>query len=262
MAKRRDIPVQSYGSEVGTPSVEELAAWIAGRRGRAGGDLVTYQLETSLALQQPIADPCVGGIFYAQRLRDALIGFREGVLKDEPGIDPREVAADARALVAEKKGIRMAIPAPHLLGLADDYIGDAEEFAELTAELYARLMREMRDAGVWGHVLIADSADAIELENLAGRRCTFFPRDPAVFDLELLLEYQTELPILPDQLPWAIDRTEEYSIRRLVLMHAESGDLAAAAEYTDPERLRAGGYCEQDCAGYWQARVDEAFILR
>ncbi len=262
MAKRLDIPVQAYGSEVGTPSVEELAAWIAGRRGRNGGDLITYQLETSLAAQQPIESPCAGGIFYGKRWRDALTGFREGVLQGEPGIDPREVAADARALVTKKKGIQVAVPAPHLLGLTDGYLGNQEEFTELITELYTRLMREMRDAGVQGHVLIADSAETIELESLAGRKCVFFPRDPTAFDLELLLEYQTELPVLPGQLAWAIDRTEEYTIRRMVLMHAESGDLTEAAEYTDPETLRAGGYCERDCPRYWQTRLDEAFILK
>ncbi len=262
MAKRLDIPVRAYGSEVGTPPVEELAAWIAGRRGKSGGDLVTYRLETSLAVQKPIESPCAGGVFYGERWRDALVGVRDRVLQDEPGVDPQEVATDARALVAKRKDVRVALPAPHLLGLTDGYIGDPEEFAELITDLYARLMREMRDAGVQGHVLIADSAEIIELESLAGRRCTFFPRDPGAFDLEQLLEYQTELPVLPGQLGWAIDRTEEYSIRTLVLMHAESGDLIEAAGYADPETLRAGGYCEQDCPGYWQTRLNEAFILK
>lgn len=262
MAKRLNIPVRSYGSEVGTPTIEELAAWIAARRGKSGGDLLTYKLETSLAAQQPIEVPTVGGLFYGERFRGALIGVEEGVLVDEPGIDPREVTADAAALVARKKGIRVAIPAPHLLGVTDGYIEDPEDFKELLADLTARLMREMRDRGVQGHVMITDTADETELERLAGKKCIFFPKDPERFDLELLLEYQNELPILPEQLPFAVERAEEYSIRRLVLINPTSTDLTNAAGYFDQDTLLAGGYCKADCTMYWESLGQEAFILR
>ncbi len=262
MAKRLNIPMRSYGSEVGTPTIEELAAWIAEKRGKSGGDLITYQLETSLAAQQPIEAPCAGGLFYGKRLKGALIGVEGGVLVDEPGLDPRDVTADAAALVARKKGIRVAIPAPHLLGVTDGYIGDPEDFSELLSGLTAHLMREMRDRGVQGHVMIADTADEAELERLAGKKCIFLPQNPERFDLELLLEYQSELPILPRQLPFAVERAEEYSIRRLVLINPTSADLTNAAGYFDPDTLLAGGYCTEDCSTYWESLAREAFILK
>ncbi len=261
MARRLKIPVRSFGSEVGTPTVEELAEWVAQRRG-IGGDLVTCQLEISLEPQGDVDIPCAGGMFYGRRWRDCLVGFREGVLVDEPDIDPREVIDDALALAARRKGVWVSLPAPHLLGLQDAYVGDAEEFQEILAGLYARLAREMRDQGVRGHVLISEAAQEVELDELAARRIVFFPKDPETFDFETLLEYQTELVVLPQQIGTAAELMEEYRIRRLILLNPESGDLAAATEYADPEMLQAGGYCERDCTDYWRGVTEQAFIPR
>lgn len=261
MAREITIPVRSFGSEVGTPTVQEIAEWLKGKRGEEA-DLTTYRLERSLDAQEGVAVPAAGGLFYGERWREAFLGMEDGVLADEPGIDPAVVAADARSVRAKRKDAWFSIPAPHMLGFRDAYIGDDEEFSETIATAYARLAREMRDLGVKGHVLVADRAEAIELEVLAGRKVLFFPRNTETFDLELLLEYQGDLVLPAKDLNRAPDLMERFRVRRLVLLDAEAEDLAAAAAFTDPDMIAVGGYCEDGCPDYWKNLVDRAVIPR
>lgn len=189
-----------------------------------------------------------------------------GVLVGEPGgIDPAAVADDARFVRARRKDAWFSLPAPHMLGFRDAGIGgDEEEFSETIADLYSRLAREMRDAGVQGgHVLVAEEADAIELEVLAGgRKILFFPRNPGSFDLELLLEYQSALVLPAADLDRAPDLMERFRVKKLILLDAKGKDLAAATTFADPDMLEAGGYCEDSCPDYWKNLVDRAFIPR
>ena len=261
MARRITIPVRSFGSEAPVPTVPKLAEWLKGMRGEEA-DLTTYRLTRSLGAQEGVTVPAAGGVFYGDRWREAFLGMADGVLVNEPGIDPTTVVADARYIQARRKGAWFSLPAPHMLGFHDAYIGDAEEFAETIATGYARLAREMRDVGVRGHVLIADLADEIELEILAGRKIVFFPRNPETFDLELLLEYQGDLILPAGELDRAPDLMEQFRVRRLILLAPEAGDLAAAAAFVDPDMLEAGGYCEDGCPDYWKRLVDRAFISR
>ena len=261
MARRITIPVRAFGSEVGMPAVPELAEWLKGKRG-VEADLTTYRLDRSLDGQEGVAVPAAGGLFYGERLSGAFLGMEDGVLVGEPGIDPAAVAADARSVTARRKDAWFSLPAPHVLGFSDASIGDDEEFSETIADLYARLAREMRDLGVRGHVLVAEEADAIELEVLAGRKILFFPRNPGSFDLELLLEYQSALVLPAAHLDRAPDLMERFRVKKLILLDAEGKDLAAATVFADPDMLEAGGYCEESCPDYWKNLVDRAFIPR
>lgn len=261
MARRISIPVRSFGSEVRVPTVPELAEWLNGMRGEEA-DLTTYRLDRSLDAQEGVTVPAAGGVFYGERWREAFTGMADGVLVNEPGIDPSALIGDARRVRARRKEAWFSLPAPHMLGFRDAYIGDAEEFTETIATGYARLAREMRDQGVQGHVLITDQADEIELERLAGRKIVFFPRNPGTFDLELLLEYQGDLVLPAGDLDRAPDLMEQFRVRRLILLEAEAEDLMAAAAFADPDMLVAGGYCEDGCPDYWKSLVDRAFITR
>lgn len=261
MARRITIPVRSFGSEVGMPGVPELAEWLKSVKGEEA-DLTTYRLSRSLDAQEGVALPAAGGLFYDERWREAFVGMKDGVLVGEPGTDPEAVAADARFIRARRKEARVSLPAPHMLGFRDGYMGDDEEFSETIAAGYARLAREMRDAGVQGHVLIADTADPIELETLASRKILFFPRSPGGFDLELLLEYQGELILPAEEIGRAEDLMERFRVRKLILLDPEEEDLAAAAAFADPDMLSVGGYCEENCPEYWKGLVDRAFIPR
>lgn len=261
MARRITIPVRSFGSEVGTPGVPELAGWLRGQRGE-DVDLTVYRLARSLDAQRGVTIPAAGGIFYGDRWRDALLGVVGGVLVSEPGIDPSALVADARYIQARRKGAWFSLPAPHMLGLRDTYIEDAEEFSEVVATMYGRIAREMRDVGAAGHVLIADRADAIELEVLASRKIVFFPRDPGSFDLELLLEYQDDLILPAGEVDRILDLMEQFRVRRLILVDPEVADLAATTAFIDHDMLEAGGYCEEGCPDYWGSLVERAFVTR
>ena len=261
MARRITIPVRSFGSEVGIPGVPELAEWLKGRKGEEA-DLTTYRLARSLDAQKDVGIPTAGGVFYGERWRGAFSGMADGVLVDEPGIEPSAVAADAHNICARRKGAWFSLPAPHMLGFRDAYMGDEEEFREMVVTSYARLAREMRDRGVQGHVLIADLTDALEFERLAGRKVLFFPRNPARFDLELLLEYQGDLILPAKDLARAVDLMERFRVRKLILLAPEAEDLAAAAALVDPDMLEVGGYCVDGCPDYWKRLVDRAFIAR
>lgn len=243
------------------PGVPELAEWLKGRKGEEA-DLTTYRLSRSLDAQEGVAVPAAGGLFYGERWREAFVGMKEGMLVGEPGTDPETVVADARFVRARRKEAWFSLPAPHVLGFRDGYIEDEEEFAETIAAGYARLAREMRDAGVQGHVLVADTADPIELEVLASRKIVFYPRTPGEFDLELLLEYQGDLIIPAKEIGRAEDLMERFRVRRLVLLDPEEEDLAVAAAFADPDMLGVGGYCEEGCPEYWKSLVDRAFIPR
>ncbi|HOB17281.1 MAG TPA: hypothetical protein PKK74_01090 [Candidatus Methanoculleus thermohydrogenotrophicum] len=261
MARRIPIPIRSFGSEVRVPTVPELAEWLKEKRGEEV-DLTTYRLARSLDAQDGVTIPAAGGIFYGERWREAFSGMEDGVLVDEPGIDPSALVADAHYILARRRDAWFSLPAPHMLGFRDAYIGDAEEFSETIATMYARLTREMRDLGVQGHVLIAEQADEIELERLAGRKVIFFPRDPENFDLELLLEYQGDLILTAGDIDRAPGLMEQFRVRRLILITPETADLAAATAFVDPDMLEVGGYCEDDCSEYWRRLVDRAFISR
>ncbi len=243
------------------PTVPELAEWLKVKRGEEA-DLTTYRLERSLDAQRGVGMPAAGGVFYGERWREAFSGMTDGVLVDEPGIEPAALAADAQFVRARRKDAWFSLPAPHMLGFRDAYIGDEEEFSETIATAYARLAREMRDQGVQGHVLVADTADPIELEVLAGKKILFFPRNPGTFDLELLLEYQGDLILPAKDLDRAVDLMERFRVRKLILLAPEAEDLAAAVAFTDPDMLEVGGYCEEGCPDYWKRLVDRAFIAR
>ena len=111
MARLISIPVRSFGSEVGTPTIQEIAEWLKGKRGEEA-DLTTYRLEQSLATQEGVAVPATGGLFYGERWRGAFLGMEDGMLVNEPGIDPSAVAADARSVRARRKDVWFSLPAP------------------------------------------------------------------------------------------------------------------------------------------------------
>lgn len=261
MARRITIPVRSFGSEVDVPGIPELAGWVKKARG-VEVDLTTYRLARSLEAQEGVPIPAAGGVFYGERWREAFLGMEDGVLVGEPGIDPSAVIADAQYIHARRKDAWFALPAPHMLGFSDTYMGDVEEFSEMIADAYARLMREMRDVGVRGHVLIADRADEIELERLAAGKIIFFPRNREGFDLELLLEYQGDLILPAAEVSRAPDLMDQFRVRRLILLDAEAGDLATTREFANPDMIELGGYCEEGCPGYWAELIDRAFIPR
>jgi hypothetical protein len=234
---------------------------LSGRRG-VGGDILSFQLERSLALQEGVALPCAGGLFYGERLLGCLAGVKGRRVTGEIGVEPSAVLEDVRFLVRQQRGLWFALPAPSCLGLEDACYGDPDEMEEEAIRAVRLILREMRDAGAGGHVLIAERPLDIEMEAMAGKKTVFFPKVRDVPCLEALLEHQAILPLDPPALPRLEALADRYEVRELSLMHPTAEDLTAAAAYLDPEEITAGGYTEVGEEGRWALLCTGAYILR
>ncbi|MDD1653030.1 MAG: hypothetical protein LUQ64_00645 [Methanomicrobiales archaeon] len=259
MAKARRVPVRSFGSEVMIPAVGELAEWVREQRG-SSADLTTFLLDRSLSVQEGVDIPCAGGLCYGDRWRSSLHGIRDRVLVHDPDPSTGEVEGDALGIVAARKGAWVGIPAPHLLEVRDGYFRDPEEFCAAICGAYRELMRAMRDRGIRGHVILADTPDGCELEFLAQSRTYYLARDPGVGDLEAILEHQSRIAIAPALLPEVVALQDQYRIRSIALLDPAPEDLAAASESMDAGRIETGGYCTGDCGVYWDALVKRSLI--
>ncbi len=261
MARVWEMEIRSFGSEVERPGHDTLAAWVSGR-GCAAGDLITFMLEESLGCQHMLERPCAGGLFYGERIRGCITGIRDGVLEREPYADAGDVAMDASSITAHRKHAWVSLPAPSHLGVADGYFRDRDEFCGALCTLYARLLREMRDAGAGGHTLICDAACEAELESLSGKKIIFFLLTQTTESLSLLLEYQQEIAVFPDQLPLVWSLMEDYDIRKVIIMDPNPASIAMAMEYMDRDEIAAGGYCREECTDYWTGLRAGAVVRR
>ncbi len=259
MAKARRVPVRSFGSEVEITAVKELADWVREQRG-SSADLTTYLLDRSLAVQQGVDLPCAGGLCYGDRWLSSLHGIRDRALVQDPDPFTGDVERDALGIVAARKGAWVGIPAPHRLNVRDEYYHDPEECCAALCGAYRDLMRAMRDRGIQGHVILADAPDGCEMEILAGSRAYFVVRDPTADDLEEILEHQPRIAVPPPLLPEAAALQDEYRIRSIALLDPTPEDLAAASELLDPGRIETGGYCAEECRGYWEHLVERSLI--
>ena len=260
MGKKIKIQTRSLGSEPNPcPDLDEVGRWLRTRKG-IGADLTGYWLYSTLVPQisASVEHPCAGGNFYQSRILETIRGMNETTITGEPGLEMAFIERDVHNIVAGYGHHWFAMPALCSLGIRDGYYGDDEEFSGVMLPLYRRLMREMRDSGVTGHILIAESPDEEELAVLAGRKTMFFYRHPTREDLESLLEYQRTIAVPGDSLEVAISLKEEYTIDRLLLMDPVPGDLDIALSHWDPDSLSVAGYCDMCGERYWNTLVDGA----
>ena len=263
MVKRLKLATRGFGAEPGRPDVAVLATWIAEHRGRTA-DIITYLLEQSLApqLAAEIQLSCAGGAFYAGRIRECLRGIKGHWIIDDLSLDPAPVVEDAAGIVVQKKGAWCALPAPQVLRLTDRYYLDNEEHKDAIHAVYNNLMRTMRDTGVAGHVLIAESISEEEVQALARKNVFFFQPSPTRKDLAILLERQRQVAITKEALPTLFELKGEYDFSRIFLMDPDLGSVRLALSHLDPDQISAGGYCTKDCGEYWKDLVAAAVYER
>lgn len=263
MVKRLNLPTRGFGGEPGMPDVAGLAAWIAEHRGRTA-DIITYLLEQSLApqLSAGIGLSCAGGTFYAGRIRDCLRGLNGSRIVDDISLDTAPIVEDAAGIVVQKKGAWCAIPAPGGLGLTDRYYQDAGEYHYAIHTEYTRLMRAMRDTGVPGHVLVAESIPEEDVLALAGKNVFFFAPAPTRTDLAILLERQRQVAITGEMLPTLFELKGEYDFSRIFLVDPDPGSVRLALAHLDPDQISAAGYCTDGDPAYWKALVAAAVYER
>jgi len=261
MAKIVTLPTRAFGAEPGLPDIAALVGWVADHRGTKA-DLMAYRLDASLTpqLDAGITAPCAGGLFLRERVLGDLTGLNEerNVVTGEIAFEGTGLAADAAMLSPRKKDLWFSLPAPHALGITDAYYGDEDELQEAFAAACRRMMREMRDAGIGGHVLICTHIVESELAALAQKKVFFFLPEASGKDLETLLEYQRVVAVRPSLLEEVSRLIDEYDISRLIIMDPDDKAIKTALAFCDPDRISAGGYCTTSCDTYWQALAASA----
>jgi hypothetical protein len=259
MVKRLKLATRAFGAEPKKPEVTELAGWIAEHRGRIA-DIITYQLDRSLAPQAEagIRTPCAGGKFYGDRILSAIPGIEDRKATGELHVDTHDIIEDAAGIVVRKKGSWCAMPAPHVLGIQDEYYEDEEEWRHALCSTWRTIMRAMRDTGITGHVLICDTMDEPELIALVHQNIFFFQPAPCREDLTVLLERQRQVAIGKDHLRTLLGLADEYTIQKVFIIDPDPQSVALARTHLDPDQIVAGGYCRDDCDTYWKDLVTAA----
>ena len=259
MVKRHNLATRAFGAEPGLPDVAGLTEWIAEHRGREA-DLITYKLDQSLAPQvsAEIQSPCAGGKFYADRIRQCIAGIRDNRAVGELHVDTPAIIEDAAGIVVQKKGAWCAIPAPRMLGITDAYYHDADEWRAAICEVYSTILRTMRDTGVAGHVLVAETMDDDELASLAREKVFFFAPKTDRENLACLMEHQNQVAVGKDQLKTVFDLTNEYTLRKIFIIDPDPASVRLALSHLDPDQIVAGGYCTENAGEYWKDLVSRA----
>ena len=177
-------------------------------------------------------------------------------------LDSSAIIEDAAGIVVQKKGAWCAIPAPHVLGLRDEYYHDAAEWSDAICGMYRALMRAMRDTGVPAHVLICDTMQVTELTALANQKAFFFSPENGREQLAKLMEFQHQVAVGKDQLQTVFDLTDEYTLRKIFIIDPDPAAITLARSHLDPDQIVAGGYCTEDCGEYWKTIVAHAVYER
>lgn len=263
MVKLHKLTTRAFGAEPGVPDVARLAEWIAEHRGTTA-DITTYQLHQSFAPQllAGIGHPCAGGKFCVDHIRSSLLGVDCGNAIDEIGVNPEAIIEDAAGIVVQKRNSWCALPAPHVLGLTDNYYHDDEEWSDAIARAYNSLMRAMRDIGIAGHVLICDKIEKMEITALARQNVFFFQPDANRESLECLLEHQRQIAVHPKQMNVVFDLMSEYDLRKIIIVDADAGAITHALLHLDPDQVSVGGYSLDESGEYWKNLVDAAVYSR
>ena len=263
MVKRLKLTTRAFGAEPGVPDVADLAQWVAEHRGMTA-DITTYQLFQSFApqLSAGISRPCAGGKFCADRIRTSLLGVTRGRATDEIAVLTEALIEDAAGIVVQKRNSWCALPAPDELGLIDCYYHDDEEWSDAITGAYSTLMRAMRDTGIAGHVLIGERANEMEIAALAGQKVFFFQPDADRKGFESLMEHQRQIAVRPKQLESVFDLTDEYDLRKIIIVDADAAAIALALSHLDPDQVSVGGYCLDPNGEYWMNLVDTAVYTR
>jgi len=259
MKKRQNFPLWSFGAEVTEPKITDLLDWVSGRR-IFPCDLVTYKVEHSLGEQADVDKPCYGGQYYRMRIATSLEDVSDGFLRGEAALDVRMLLQDAKNALKMNKQVRACLPSPLSLAIEDGYYGDSEDFTGALCSLYRKVMRELRDAGIRGCVIIGEQFSSIELEELAGGKSFFFSPTSTSRVLSAVLEVQDAVALPAMRLTHLFELMNEYDVRKAALLDAGPQDFEKALRVFDPENLVAGGYATENDRDYWTELKNSAYV--
>ncbi|MBP1929361.1 hypothetical protein J2741_001908 [Methanolinea mesophila] len=263
MAKKLFFPTRSFGSDSPQAGITELSEWVGTRSGK-GGDLLLYRLEKTLIpqIEAGIGMPCAGGPFYDERILECTPGIRERKIAGELWLETGLVEGDGRIIRGHSSCAWCAIPAPSLLDLDNEYYSDDEDALHALCSHYQVIMREMRDQGVAGHVIVADGAVEEEIERLSGKKTYFYITRNEVDSLSTLLEYQRDVAVVPGDLDVLAGLSDEFRVGTVTLCEPDRDSLGRLLEWKDRDQVMAGGYCREDCPGYWKRLVESSVFTQ
>ena len=260
MNKRRNLPVWSFGGEEPNPDLTALAAW-AGRQKGAACDLLSFKIEHSLRDQAGLDRLAYGGMYYADRMRESLGGIRSGFLREEPWICPDSLSDDAKRAAAVSRKVWAVMPSPLHLKIEDGVYFDREEYESALCRMYDLLMREIRDAGVYGTIIIGEQFSSVERELLSGRRVLLHSLSGTSRSLSGILEVQNSLSLSAKRLGILPDLLDEYEVRSISVIDGTEMDFAGLLSYFDPDDMSAGGFSSGGGKEYWDGVREHAFVF-
>jgi len=186
--------------------------------------------------------------------------YRGGLISSELGLSSDLLVDDASRARAIAPSCRFSVPAPHLVAKGDEYYGDLDEANDSLYEQYRCIFREMRDAGIAGHVCICERAVPEELEALAGRRVLFFVEEAGISTLEEILEYQQTLVVRSSDIPEIGRLRDEFEISRVLVLDPRGDDLRRTLETFEPDQVQVAGYWIDGDPHYWKSIMDSAIV--
>jgi hypothetical protein len=261
MKRRNDLLLRSLGSEYTTdPDSKILIKWIAEQTG-SRCDLVSYNIETSLLAQKNVDVPCTGGIYNSKRLYESIGGLKTGALCSEPYPVLEDMSLDAQRVRKIRKGCYMGLPAPSSLGISDYYFNDHRDFISALCEVYGKLMREQRDHGIKGHILISERFSGIELEELSGPKNFFFSPSGGSKVISSILEFQQQIAIFPEKLDILFEVMPEYEVKSVTVVDPGENDYERLLSEFDPGSISTGGYCRGCETDYWDRLKERSFVV-
>jgi hypothetical protein len=246
MAKKIRFNTISLGSEPDQPGIPAIAAFIQHNKGYEA-DLISCMLTESLKAQKEagILSLCAGGDYILPRF-DTAISCSE----EECHVDTSSFILDAQIMMNTAMHAKSALFGPELIPSCPK-CSDEELYADF-CDLYADILRCMRDCGVVGHILHAQRICPIDSERLASRKTWFAIPDGEYPAQESILEFQKTLILRNEKISMLSTLLEQYEIRSLVILEPNLESLYQALEYFDPEQISIGGFAKGDERAYWK----------
>ncbi|MBP2132820.1 hypothetical protein J2128_000741 [Methanomicrobium sp. W14] len=263
MKKRQNVLLKSFGAgSLRDPELSALLKWVREEKNTCC-DLISYKIESLIKDQKKYADiPCAGGMFYSSRIMESLFGVKSGFLTSEPYVDTAYFKLDAERVFRQSKGSYFAFPSPSSLPLEDAFYRDRYEFIGFLCDEYQKVMREQRDLGIKGHIVISNHFDAVELEELSKDNVLFFSPDGNSRTYAAVLEYQDSIAVSKNRLRVIFELMNEYDIKNVAVIDGERDDLDLCLSRFDPENICMGGFVSGYGEDYWKKLKERAYVLR
>ncbi|HWQ63707.1 MAG TPA: hypothetical protein VN429_04765 [Methanospirillum sp.] len=254
MAKKIRLKTISLGSEPDQPDMDELTCFIRSMKGQEA-DLTTYYLIRSLEkqLEAGILSPAGGGMFMQSRFEDALTCSHEGCQ-----VNTLVFEEDAQVMIKTAGQVTSVLPSPGVLPGSPDP-EDEEAFAEF-CDGYAKILRNMRDQKITGHILHAKEVSLIEAELLSSRKTIFVIPDGTIAAQSELLEVQSTIALTSNRVQFLDELIDQFDIRNLILIEPNEEGFKRVLKHLDPEKIQVGGYGRGEDKQYWKRIADSAEI--